>query len=274
MALLRNREFFVANPIVPIQSAVWHPGNTNTLPQRLQFISNLANDGSQRGTALNELCNDQTEITNRFAQAQQVSKECDDAAEALAVANKEFYKLKHEFMIAQDAVRWAEQLLRNGDHSRYREVIDQLGKWTSKRHSGISADVNTVGFCFMLQPVKDSGEQKFAGVTGPMQNVVGIDTDSAVSASNRRSDFVDIDSESSHYGNSSVSGVGGGSSKIGGLGAMIVAVKITLRDGSRKAGYLCVPNACYLLKKQKTESDVRIFSTTMLNHMGVIYRQE
>ena len=70
-------------------------------------------------------------------------------------------------MKGQDAERWAKKVLEDGDHNRYRDVREQLGKWTSKRHDGISAVVNTVGFCFMLQaPVMNP----FSGVTGPMQN--------------------------------------------------------------------------------------------------------
>ena len=132
--------------------------------------------------------------------------------------SKAFYKVKHEFMKAQDAVRWAEQVLKEGDHCRHREVIDQLRKLTSPNHQGISAEVNLVGHCFMMQPVPQPELTNFMSATGPMQQHVGIDTDSAVTASNRSEDFLEVNHGSSQYGNSIVSGVGGGSSKIGGMG--------------------------------------------------------
>ena len=74
VALEHNREFFVDNPIVPLQFAVWNSGNGDTFAQRLQFIGDGANDASQRVVATTELGNDIVEIAQRFAQAQQVAK--------------------------------------------------------------------------------------------------------------------------------------------------------------------------------------------------------
>ena len=63
-------------------------------------------------------------------------------------------------------------------------------------------------------------------------------------------------------------------SKIGGMGAMIVRVKVTRPNGAKEWGYLCDPNAAWLKKENRDEGTVRIFSTTMLKRMGVIFRME
>ena len=53
---------------------------------------------------------------------------------------------------------------------------------------------------------------------------------------------------------------------------MIVRVNATKSNGIKEWGYLCDPNAAWLRKQSQDEGTVRIFSTTMLKKMGVIFR--
>ena len=126
--------------------------------------------------------------------------------------------------------------------------------------------------------LNDSEERQFysgrTGTGGPLDVAVGLDSDSAITASTNKNDFSNINTGSSYLHNASVTGVGGGVSKIGGMGAMIVKVKVTRPNGSKQVGYLCDPNAAWLRKQSRDEGTVRIFSTTMLKKMGVIFRME
>jgi hypothetical protein len=58
------------------------------------------------------------------------------------------------------------------------------------------------------------------------------------------------------------------------MGAMIVKVRVTKPNGTKDWGYLCDPNADWFKKQSQDEGTVRIFSTTMLKKMGVIFRME
>ena len=58
------------------------------------------------------------------------------------------------------------------------------------------------------------------------------------------------------------------------MGAMIVRVKVTKPNGRKTWGYLCDQNAAWLRKEDRDEGTVRIFSTTMLKRIKVIFRME
>ena len=86
-------------------------------------------------------------------------------------------------------------------------------------------------------------EQQFysgrTGTGGPLDVAVGIDSNSAITATTNKKDCASINTGSSFLHNASVTGAGGGVSKIGGMGAMIVRAKVTKQMVPRN-GDICV----------------------------------
>ena len=199
------------------------------------------------------------------AQVGDISKECND--------------LLHMMLQVQDLHEEATRCLAQGDVPRAYELIKAVDSYIPidvSRAEYMRAKRVTIP-CLVVSLVDEEGTQFYSGRTGtggPLDVAVGIDSDSAITATTNKSDLVNVNSGSSYLHNASVTGVGGGVSKIGGMGAMIVRVKVTKPNGTKTWGYLCDPNAAWLRKEDRDEGTVRIFSTTMLKRMRVIFRME
>ena len=160
----------------------------------------------------------------------------------------------HILLQVQDLHEGATRCLEQGDVSRAYELVKAVDSYIPIEVSHwdyMYAKRLTIP-CLVLPLVAQEETQFYSGRTGtggPLDVAVGIDSDSAITATTNRSDLVSINTGSSFLHNASVTGVGGGVSKIGGMGAMIVRVKVTKPNGTKEWGCLCDPNAAWLKKE-------------------------
>ena len=220
----------------------------------------------------------------RAARAEQLQKVCIMARVRLRLSAEQVRltttaRHEHEHMVLQvyDLIDEASRCLEQDDVERAYELVKAVQVYLPHVPRRSDNAQRLIIPCMVLPQVTHKEQQYYLGRTGtggPLDVAVGIDSDSAITATTNRNDCVRINTGSSFLHNASVTGVGGGVSKIGGMGAMIVRVKVTRPNGAKEWGYLCDPNAAWLKKENRDEGTVRILSTTMIKRMGVIFRME